>query len=99
MILRHRRTDLTAARSLDPDLLPPEATIAPGVSEITKEAVDQCLAAAVHAGLLDNDGGAWRIPIPSFQTHLHHEPRPDRRAEVAALPSPAGKDPIPPDTR
>ena len=62
---------------------------AQGVSEITKEAVDQCLVAAVHAGLLDNDGGAWRIPMPSFQAHLRHEPPPDRRAEVAGLPSPS----------
>ena len=86
-----RRTALAAIVSAD--------LRAQGVSEITKEAVDQCLTAAVHAGLLDNDGGAWRIPIPSFRAHLCHEPRPDRRAEVAALPSPAGKDPIPPDTR
>ena len=75
-----RRTALAAIVSAD--------LRAQGVSEITKEAVDQCLTAAVHAGLLDNDGGTWRIPIPSFQAHLCHEPPPDRRAEVAALPSP-----------
>ena len=86
-----RRTALAAIVSAD--------LRAQGVSEITKEAVDQCLTAAVHAGLLDNDGGAWRIPIPSFQAHLCHEPPPDRRAEVAALPSPAGKDPFPLDAR
>ena len=72
---------------------------AQGVSEITKEAVDQCLTAAMHAGLLDNDGGAWRIPIPSFQAHLCHKPPPDRGAEVAALPSPAGEDPSPLEAR
>ena len=76
-----RRTALAAIVSAD--------LRAQGVSEITKEAVDQCLVAAVHAGLLDNDGGAWRIPTPSFQAHLCHEPPPDRHAEVAGLPSPA----------
>ena len=86
-----RRTALAAIVSAD--------LRAQGVSEITKEAVDQCLTAAVHAGLLDNDGGAWRIPIPSFQAHLCHEPPPDRRAEAAALPSPAGEDPIPLEAR
>ena len=64
--------------------------------EITKEAIDQCLTAAVHAGLLENDGGAWRIPILSFQAHLRHHAQPthaqpDRRAEVgAAAESPPG---------
>ena len=76
-----RRTALAAIVSAD--------LRAQGVSEITKGAVDQCLTAAVHAGLLDNDGGAWRIPILSFQAHLCHEPPPDRRAEMAGLPSPA----------
>ena len=86
-----RRTALAAIVSAD--------LRAQGVSEITKEAVDQCLTSAVHAGLLDNDGGAWRIPVPSFQAHLRHEPPPDRRPEVAALPSPAGEGPIPLEAR
>ena len=81
-----RRTALAAIVSAD--------LRAQGVSEITKEAVDQCITAAVHAGLLDNDGGAWRIPVPPFQAHLCHEPPPDRRAEVAGLPSPAEQNPI-----
>ena len=44
------------------------------------------LAFAVRAALASD--GAWRIPIPSFQAHLCHEPPPDRRAEVAGLQSP-----------